>query len=291
MITNDVDVPLFWSEICEYTINKLNQRELLYEDATPFLYLTELVEGVQTSTTVRYVFIDEAQDYSMFQFEFLKKLFPRASMTVLGDFNQAIFTQATELQGEDSPLVELYGSSDTHLITLTRSYRSTYEIVEFTKSLLPNGNEIIPFERRGEKPLLIKLTDREQLVKRISKDVAALQTEGFTSIAIITKTAAEASSAYEALSAEGCSALRLITKLTKIYEQGTQIIPAYLAKGVEFDAVLIYDASSHTYSKESDRKLLYTACTRAMHRLNLYGTSAWTPFLTENESLFTKYDL
>ena len=65
------------------------------------------------------------------------------------------------------------------------------------------------------------------------------------------------------------------------------VIPAYLAKGVEFDAVLIYDASSRTYHLESERKLFYTACTRAMHRLLLYATGEWTPFLqTVDASLY-----
>lgn len=75
-------------------------------------------------------------------------------MTVLGDFGQAIFAQATELHGEDSPLIGLYGESETSLFRLVRSYRSTREIVEFTKSLLPNAKEIVAFERKGRKPLL-----------------------------------------------------------------------------------------------------------------------------------------
>ncbi|MNC50485.1 Helicase IV [compost metagenome] len=57
------------------------------------------------------------------------------------------------------------------------------------------------------------------------------------------------------------------------------VIPVYLAKGVEFDAVLAYDASSQIYGKENERKLLYTACTRAMHQLHLYTCSDWSPFV------------
>ena len=70
---------------------------MFYEDATPYLYVKELIEGVRTNTEIRHVFVDEGQDYSPFQYEYLKKLFPRARMTVLGDFGQAIFTQATNL--------------------------------------------------------------------------------------------------------------------------------------------------------------------------------------------------
>lgn len=286
-MTDGAGAPEHWQEICEQTGDKLSRFELFYEDATPYLYLQELVEGARTSTEVRHIFVDEGQDYSMFQYEFLKKLFPRARMTVLGDFGQAIFTQATELHGEDSPLIRLYGESDTSLYRLVRSYRSTREIVEFTKSLLPGAKEIVPFDRSGKKPLLSLAESGEQRAAQIAEDIAALQAEGFASIAVITRTAAESSEAYGQLAALGCAPLQLITKKTLTFGKGTMVIPAYLAKGVEFDAVLIYDASSRTYHRESERKLFYTACTRAMHRLQLYAVGEWSPFLHgEDASLY-----
>lgn len=278
-MTNEAEVPELWAEICRQTQEKLDRNELYYEDATPYLYLKELVEGARTNTQVRHIFIDEGQDYSMFQYEFLKRLFPRARMTVLGDFGQAIFTQATNLHGMDSPLVRLYGEAATSQFLLIRSYRSTRPIVEFTKSLLPGGDAIVPFDRSGRKPSLLKMECSGKRAERIAADLAALQAEGFTSIAVITKTAAESREAYETLTAGGSKELRLITKNTPTFEKGTLVIPAYLAKGVEFDAVLIYDASPQSYDRESERKLFYTACTRAMHRLLLYTTGEWTPFV------------
>lgn len=280
-MTGEAEVPELWPEICAQTKDKLSGQELYYEDTTPYLYLKELIEGVRTNTQVRHIFVDEGQDYSMFQYEFLKKLFPRARMTVLGDFGQAIFTQATNLSGAGSPLVQLYGEAETTQYQLVRSYRSTYEIVEFTKPLLPGGEGIVPFERRGRKPVLTKLESHEMKAERIGKDIAALQAEGYTSIAVITKTAAESIEAYKTLTAGGAAELRLITKNTPTFEKGIQVIPAYLAKGVEFDAVLIYDASPQTFQRENERKLFYTACTRAMHVLQLYTTGEWTPFIRE----------
>lgn len=277
-MTNETEVPEQWQEICNQTKEKLSRLELFYEDATPFLCLKELVEGARTNTEVRHIFVDEGQDYSMFQYEFLKKLFPRACMTVLGDFGQAIFTQSTNLHEADSPLIRLYGEAETSRFFLDRSYRSTREIVEFTKSLLPDGEAIVPFERSGRKPLLSKVSS-EKRATRIIEDLAALKAEGFDSIAVITKTAAESRDAYEALTTQGCEALWLITKETLTFEKGATVIPAYLAKGVEFESVLIYDASSQAYNRESERKLFYTACTRAMHRLLLYTTGEWTPFI------------
>ncbi|OEF98134.1 RNA polymerase recycling motor HelD [Desulfuribacillus alkaliarsenatis] len=287
LMTNETNVPELWSTICILTKEKLRRLELFYEDATPYLYLKELVEGIRTNTGVRHVFVDEGQDYSMFQYEFLKKLFPRARMTVLGDFNQAIFYQATELYEADSPLIQLYGESNTNLFRLLRSYRSTQEIVEFTKSLLHGGEDIIPIKRTGAKPVLSCADNRKELTVRMVKDIEALNSDGFASIAVITKTAAESREAFNLLTEQGCTSLRLITKQTPTFEKGTMVIPAYLAKGVEFDAVLIYDASSRMYHRESERKLFYTACTRAMHRLLLYATGKWTRFINTDSIDYT----
>ncbi|NBD26467.1 RNA polymerase recycling motor HelD [Paenibacillus glycinis] len=278
-MTGEPQMPAHWPEICKRTRAKLDRQELDYEDATPFLLLKELVEGVRTNTEVRHLVIDEGQDYSVFQYAYLKKLFPRARMTVLGDFGQAIFTQATNLSDANSPLVRLYGEDETCSYRLVRSYRSTREIVEFTMALLPDGGEIIPFERNGRKPLIVRTTGEEERTRRIAADISALQSEGFGSIAVIAKTAAGSRGAYEALKARGCESLRLITKESVAFESGVMVIPAYLAKGVEFDAVLIYDASAQAYSREGERKLFYTACTRAMHRLCLYADADWTPFI------------
>lgn len=277
--TNETVIPPHWPEICKQTKDMLSRNELFHEDATPYLFVKELVEGVRTNTEIRHVFVDEGQDYSAFQYEYFKKLFPRARMTVLGDFGQAIFMQATNLEASDSPLIRLFGEADTSLVRLVRSYRSTREIVEFTKSLLPGGDEIVPFERRGRKPLLIRLNGVEKRDAQILEDIASLRAEGFASIAVIAKTAAESREAHESLRIQGREALQLITKETLAFEKGVMVIPVYLAKGIEFDAVLIYNASPAAYGRDNERKLLYTACTRAMHRLHLYTTGDWSPFV------------
>jgi DNA helicase-2/ATP-dependent DNA helicase PcrA len=145
--------------------------------------------------------------------------------------------------------------------------------------MLPNGEEIAPFERGGRKPLLTRRDSEEKRDAQIAADIAALRAEGFDSIAVITKTAADSREAYESLRTHGGIALHLITKETLGFEKGVMVIPVYLAKGVEFDGVLIYDASSEAYGRDNERKLLYTACTRAMHRLHLYTTGDWSPFV------------
>ena len=270
------ETPAEWMEICQATLKMLDEGKLFYEDATPFLLLKELIQGFQTNSSIKHIVIDEAQDYSPFQFEFLKRLFPAARMTVLGDFNQAIFAHASEMV-DFHTLESLYGPAETKIINMTRSYRSTKPIIEFTRKLVPNGERIIPFERSGERPMLKQVADHAELHNCIASKVAELLGLGFNSIAIICKSAEESIHAYEALSS--IDKIKLLKSSSIEYEQGVVVIPSYLSKGIEFDAVIIYNASEQIYGDESLRRLFYTACTRAMHYLQLYSIGEPSPFL------------
>lgn len=270
------DIPCDWPAICELTLQELEKGRIFYEDATPFLQLHELVFGFQANRSIRHVVVDEAQDYSPFQFEFLKQLFPAARMTVLGDFNQAIFAHANE-KDDFQELVDLYGHDKTEAINLSRSYRSTKPIIEMTRRLIPEGDRIIPFERDGEVPALKQCDDHEELHAAIREKVSELQKQGYNSIAIICKSAAESKKAYDALS--DIEDLKLLKSSSIEYEQGIVVVPSYLSKGIEFDAVIVYDASEDVYGDESVRRVFYTVCTRAMHHLQLFSVGEPTRFL------------
>lgn len=270
------ETPGEWTEICLATQEMLDENKLCYEDATPFIYLKEQIQGFQTNSSIKHIVVDEAQDYSPFQFEFLKRLFPASKMTVLGDFNQAIFAHAREMI-DFHPLTSLYGPIETEVINLARSYRSTKPIIEFTRRLIPNGDRIIPFERDGRRPELKQLIDHAELHTSIASKVAEWRGQGFNSIAIICKSAKESLHAYEALS--GIEGMKLLKSNSTEYEQGVVVVPTYLSKGIEFDAVIIYDASENIYGDESLRRVFYTACTRAMHDLQLYSVGEPSPFI------------
>lgn len=272
------DTPTEWKDICHLTMEMLDEGKLYYEDATPFLLLKELIQGFQSNVSIKFMLIDEAQDYSPFQFEFLKRLFPSAKMTVLGDFNQAIFAHASEIV-DFNMLKGLYGPDETRVINLTQSYRSTKPIVEFTRRLVPGGDLINAFDREGKKPVLTQLSNKDDLHSNIISKIEELKGNQFNTIAVICKSAAESLAAYEAL--RDVEGIKLVKRGSAEYEQGVVIIPAYLAKGIEFDAVIIYDASAKVYGEESLRRLFYTACTRAMHQLYLYSLGEVSPFLHE----------
>jgi len=269
-------LPAEWDDICVQTLGTISANELSYEDATPFLYLKELSQGFRTNTLIRHVIVDEVQDYSPFQLEFMRRLFPRAKMTVLGDLNQAIYAQG-EVLGDLAGLVSIYGAENTEVISLTRSYRSTYEIVEFTRAMIPGGEKIIPFNRRGEEPLVQSVEDEPELLTAVERDIAELHSRGYHYVAVICKTAEESSRVYKELKSR--LPVSLVTKETPNFQKGTLVLPAYLAKGVEFDAVIIYDGSNIQYSRETERKLFYTACTRAMHLLHIYSLGEPSHFL------------
>lgn len=274
-------LPAGWDDVRQWTLERMEAGQLPYEDATPLLYLTGLLEGFHSYNAVRHVLIDEAQDYSAFQLAFLRRLFPRARMTLLGDFNQAIYAH-THGGGDTADkgygvIYDLYGRDQVELIRLVRSYRSTRNIVEFTLNILPRGEPVEPFNRSGDDPRIVQAQDIEELQHLLVSEIDGLRKNGQHSIAVICKTAVEAQSASAALSP--FLQTELITKETRIFPEGVLVLPAYLAKGLEFDAVIVYNASRERYSQENERKLLYTACTRAMHQLTVFSVGDVSPLL------------
>ncbi|MBM4763452.1 RNA polymerase recycling motor HelD [Bacillus sp. B15-48] len=260
-------LPPSWEEIAVLTKQELNLKRFLYEDATPFLYLQDLIEGRKSNTSIRHVFIDEAQDYTPFQFAFIRKLFPYSKITLLGDMNQAIYSGPT---GADTVLAEdALGIEEKEVIVLSRTYRSTRQIVEFTRELIDDGHLIEPFNRNGDLPTLFIYEDEERILNLIAEKVNKIKEKGHKTIAIICRTDAESRYIFDSVGQKIDA--RLIEKGTISYEKGISILPAYLAKGIEFDAVIIFNASC--YREKSEQKLFYTACTRAMHELYLYSQS------------------
>ena len=276
-LADGIAVPDSWNEICRLTLERLESGEFSYEDATPYLYMTERLEGSQSNNTIRHVFIDEAQDYSPFQYAMIKRFFPRAKMTVLGDLNQAIHAHVSGDGSGIEALKRMFGEDEVQKIVLTRSYRSTRQIVEFSRGLIEGGEEIELFHRDGPKPTWTDAANDEELASLVAERVRKLQEAGHRTVAIICKTVAESKEAYERL--KNRLPVKLIGSSNASFETGTLIIPSYLAKGVEFDCVVIYNASSDRYARENERKLFYTACTRAMHELHLFSVGERTPFL------------
>lgn len=272
---DDATLPENWDAVCVYTLESLRQKELLYEDTSPYMYLEDKLTRLKTNTQIKHLFIDEAQDYSPFQFFVLQQLFPSARMTVLGDIHQAIYmhtlNSATLFSGEEVQ------TDNTEKIELHKSYRSTRQIVDFTRHLLVADLAIEPFERDGEKPSFVLCMDGQERDAKLRHTLSGLVGKEYGTIAVICKTAAESAAIYELLSP--AFDVQLATEHSYSYDSGIIVLPAYLAKGIEFDAVIIPDASAHNYEKSFEQNLFYTACTRAMHELGLFAVGDKTPFM------------
>ncbi|MDL4840169.1 RNA polymerase recycling motor HelD [Aquibacillus sp. LR5S19] len=271
----NVKLPTRWELIRTQTVDYIRNNYLTWEDATPYLYFQKMLLGFNANRTIEHVFIDEAQDYSPFQFAYLKRIFPSSRMTLLGDMNQAIYAHALY---EETLLSENIQEKHER-ITLVRSYRSTQPIVEFTKSFMPNGDLIEPFNRDGNKPVLMEVENRDIVNDKVLRAIEDFQTMGHQTIAVICKTMHESKMVYSRL--KHSVDIKLMDEETHTFQQGLLVIPAYLAKGIEFDAVIIHNASDAEYHKELERNLFYTACTRAMHELYMISLGEPSIFIKQ----------
>lgn len=265
-------------EIKSYTLRNLAVLKVNYEDQPPLLYLKGALGDLPKTSEIKYVIIDEAQDYTPLQYEIFYQLFNHANMTILGDLNQSI-NPYMNLGGYDN-ISNIFPKDNTCIINLTKSYRSTMEITNFSRLLLNKEITDECVERSGDKPILLGFEGEESIKERILEDVEIYKKKGYKSIGIITRTKKEASEVYSFLKEK--IPVRAIMKDEDEYVSDTLIIPAYLAKGLEFDVVLIYNAGEENYSREEERLLLYTACTRALHILRIYYSGKRTYMLKEN---------
>jgi DNA helicase-2/ATP-dependent DNA helicase PcrA len=266
-----------FKEIAAYTVERLEGRDIPYEDTTPIVYLKATFEGMPTLNRIKQVIIDEAQDYSPFQLEYIRQVFPRSRFTLLGDLNQGIYHANAESYRQ---LEDLFGEADVGIIRMAKSYRSTDEIIKFTKCILHQAEPVEPIGRSGEPPKVIAVRSNDDLPSMITEGIRTMLRQGAETIAVISKSEQESQMAYEALTHSSIGLeLHLLTKNTQNFVSGVVVVPAYLAKGLEFDGVIVYNAGAEVYHRESERKLLYTACTRAMHQLWVYYTGELTPLI------------
>lgn len=264
------------AHIRDVSLQQLKDGWLSYEDASCYLYLLESVEGFHTFNHIRHVVIDEAQDYSPFQYALLQRLFPRSKFTILGDWNQAIY-EANRMNSAES-VQAMFTDRSSELIRLTKSYRSTRNITTYAQHILSGGEPAEPYNRAGNEPRLTVVPSDEERLAYVQGRLSEWKEQGLSTVAIITKDEESCLRVHAALE-ERFPNLRKVTKHTRQFVAGLWVMPSYLAKGLEFDAVIVYDGDRETYGEEQDRKLLYTVCTRALHELDVVALREPSPWL------------
>ncbi|UOQ43601.1 AAA family ATPase [Halobacillus salinarum] len=262
----------------------LRRKQLQAEDLAPLLYMKSYLSGLHKDDQMKKIVIDEAQDYSYFEIFSLRRAFRTDLFTIVGDLAQGIY-RYRGLKDWDTLMKDVFPKA-TYL-TLQKTYRTTIEIMDAANQLLALMPEQLPkaepVVRHGEKPIFAPLT--QTWTKYVGEVVQELKGQNMASFAVITKTWKEAELAASTLAEAGLP-FQLMDE-----EQGMgdcMVLPAYLAKGLEFDVVFLY-CKEHAYQlNEMDIKMLYVAMTRPLHRLFLIGENRETFLLSKIASALYK---
>lgn len=256
----------FFEWIGKPDLFKMRKNRLLeYADLAPLAYLHIVLNGNNTQFYVKHLLIDEMQDYSPIQYKVIQKLYP-CRKTILGDASQS---------------VNPYGSSTADMIQkafttgeimkLCKSYRSTFEITSFAQKIQPN-NELEPIMRHGEHPRILQFRNTEEEIQSLADLVSSFKSSHYTSLGIICKTESQAKELAQKLQPY-TDCISLLSNQSSTYIKGIIITSAHMAKGLEFDEVIIPQADDKNYHSSTDKSMLYVAVTRAMHKLTLTYSS------------------
>ncbi|MBR4178978.1 MAG: UvrD-helicase domain-containing protein [Bacilli bacterium] len=253
---------LYNKSLSDAYIKKLDDKNISFEDACLFVYMKSLLQFLGNDYMIEQTIIDEAQDYNILQYILLKKILKKSKFTILGDINQTINPYYHYKSLED--LKQVFNES-VNYIELTKTYRSSPEIIEHANKIL--GLNLVSAIRRDAK-IPVEFREEDNLKEQLLKDIKKLEKDN-KSIAIITKTDTEAEKVFKLLRKD-LEDLVLIKNNSKTFSRKLVTLPSYMAKGLEFDATIIYTEKDNKYTYD-ERYLYYVSCTRSQHHLIIYN--------------------
>jgi DNA helicase-2/ATP-dependent DNA helicase PcrA len=264
---------------------RMNHNVLEYTDVFPLIYCKIRLMGMQPYQHVKHLLVDEMQDYTPIQYAVLARLF-HCKKTILGDASQAVNPHSASTADE---IYKVFPQAD--VVKLFKSYRSTYEITRFTQRIIANP-DLVAVERHGPEPEVRgfqRSIDEEEGIRQL---VSRFRSSGHQSLAIICKTPSQAkalkallpASAEKATAGKHAPDVFLLTEESTSFKAGVVITTVPLAKGLEFDEVVVPFVSADQYQTDLDKRLLYIACTRALHQLTLTFTKERSRFLDAEQA-------
>lgn len=242
-----------------------------YADVFPYIYLGMLLEGFKAHRQIKHLVIDEMQDYSPVHYQVIARLFP-CTKTILGDYHQSVNPLSASPAETIRDLLP-----ESECMYMHKSYRSTVEITLFAQRIQPNP-DLEPIERHGEAPEILQGSSSEDEIRIITGLLQDFLKSDHRSLGLICKTQAQADALYEQIKSLG-ERVHLLDADSTTFSDGIILATAHLAKGLEFDRVVVPFVSAKNYRNTIDRHMLYVACTRAMHRLSLTHTGPRSAFL------------
>lgn len=276
-IFDKLDNEILGSYLVRNTMRNLNKGEVTFEDLAPIIYIHYKIYGTKVKSKLRHVIVDEAQDYGEFQFSMLKTILKSNSMTILGDIAQGVHSYRGIENWKKFIDVE-FPEGDAIYTTLEKTYRTTKEIMykanevieklpEFEKQFIVKGEPVID---RKDSIHIKEMQNEDEIIKVCSEKINEYISNGFKSIAIIGKDMKECKNIKKKIEKYNKD-IKLIQSKDSEYHAGISIVPSYLAKGLEFDSVILFNVNEENYQNTVlDIKLLYVAITRAMSKLDVF---------------------
>lgn len=248
------------------------RRRIEYADVFPLIHTMLRTARLESPYAgVRHLVVDEMQDYTPVQYAVLKRLFD-CRMTILGDANQSVNPYSSSSQERIRSVFP-----DAQCLELNRSYRSTLEITEFAQQISRN-EKLAPVERHGPAPQVLSCADVDDELARVAERIEEFRRGEQESLGIICKTVEHARAMHRSLAELGTETTLLDYDSEELHGR-VVITGAHVAKGLEFDAVVVPGVDERTYRHEIDKGMLYVACTRAMHELMLTHYGVRSPYL------------
>lgn len=252
-------------------------------DLAALAYIYKRIKETEVISEAHHIVIDEAQDFGMMAYSVLKFCIKDCTYTIMGDISQNIhFGYGLNDWNELKELI-LTDRMDSFGI-LKKSYRNTIEISEFATKILQHGNfstyPVEPIIRHGSPVELEEISDTEALLQKAALTCKAWQEKGLETIAVVyrnrehaKKTAAKLGKYIDIIDSDLEKA---------VFGSGIMVLPVEYTKGLEFDAVLIFNPTRKDYpTDDGHAKLLYVAATRALHELCVLHTGNLTGLIAE----------
>ena len=246
------------------------------EDLGPLLYIQLKLYGLKENKKYAHIIVDEAQDLDEMKIVVLRQISMNDAFTFVGDLSQGIYDYKG-ITNWDRMMRRVFDDKKYHYYEMTTSYRSTIEIIDFANKVISKCQDFKPAMaqpvlRHGQLPEAFTCRTENERIQSILEKINQLMNEGMCSISILTETRSQAEALYKILKNAGIE-LALIGSESSKYDGSVSIMPGYLSKGLEFDAVIIYDAKDLKDGESIDVKLMYVMVTRALHRLVMYSLS------------------
>lgn len=267
----DQGIKVAEEKVTELLIKELKDKHLDIYDLGMLNYIKRRIKMTKDYEYVSHIVIDEAQDFGVMLFQILKRIFKNCTYTIMGDVSQNIYYD-TGMNDWEVLKQEVFNPEKDRFYVLAKSYRNTVEISDFASKVLRKCTfktyDIEPIIRHGKEVALIKTDGEKGLVLQTVELVKSIRENGYDTIAIICRTVEETLKVKKLLSLHIDIEQPGDNMEDMTFSNGTMVLPIHMTKGLEFDAVILWnpDEESYHYSDE-DAKLLYVAITRALHEL------------------------